>query len=107
MIEIYLDVRGSETKKIKVKTYYSKGGMCFSGEYDKRGYYVSVRLVEVKEVNGIRTESFKMSDVSYKQLMMEVGRASKKAEKITDSVSLDIAKPIIDRICTENNIQVE
>lgn len=107
MIEIYLNVRGSETRKIKVRTYYSKGGACLSGDYDKRGYYVCVQSIEIKEIDGIKMERFKLSDISYKQLLIEVGRASKKAEKIADSISLDVAKPIIDRICTENNIQIE
>ena len=108
MIKNYLNVKGSETKKVKVEVFYSKGGMnYFNYTQDKRGYYVSVRLVDRSIKNGYVTESFSMFEGGYKQLLKEVGRASKKSEQFADSIAMDCAKPIIERVCQEQGIELE
>ena len=108
MFEKYLNVKGSNTKKLKVKTYYSKGGMnYFTYKNDPRGYYVSVSIVEREQKDGYVMESFSLFNNGYKLLLREVGRASKKAEQISDSIAMDCVRPIIDRVCLENNIEIE
>lgn len=108
MIKEYLNVKGSDTKKIKIETYYSKGGInYFTYKNDPRGYYISVSVVERVQKDGYVTESFSLFNNGYKQLLREVGRASKKAEQISDSIAKDCARPIIKRVCEEKGIEVE
>lgn len=107
MFTKYFNVKGSETKKVKVKTYYSLGGVnYFNYSQEARGYYVSVSLVDRVVKNGYATESFSMMD-GYKLLLREVKRASKKAEQISDEIAMDCARPIIERVCQEHSIEIE
>ena len=108
MIKNYLNVKGSDTKKVKVAVFYSKGGInYFNYKQEKRGYYVSVRVVDREVRNGYITESFSMFDSGYKQILKEVGRASKKAEQFAESIAMEYAKPIIERVCQEQGIELE
>lgn len=107
MITKYFNVKGSETKKVKVKTYYSLGGAnYFNYSQEARGYYVAVSLVDRVVRSGCVTESFSMMD-GYKLLLREVKRASKKSEQISDEIAMDCARPIIERVCQEHDVEIE
>ena len=75
----YEKIEGTENKYFKFEVDYEKGGMNYwNGGNDKRGYYLSVRIVERKdEGRGFISESFMMFGGT-KKLLMEVNRQSEK-----------------------------
>lgn len=108
MIKMYMNVKGSNTKKIKIETYYYKGGTnWFNGKFDERGYYLSARLVEVTEKNGYTVESYFVPSSGYKMFIKAVTRVSKKQEDEADKQALQCMNILIDKICAENNIEIE
>ena len=92
-----------ENKFISVYVSYNKGNSDYRPV--KRGYYVHVQPVERIERNGVMLESF-TAFTGYKQLLMEVGRASKKQENICDGIALDCARPIIQRVLEESGLKI-
>lgn len=71
-----------EGQTLAVAVFYDLGGMSFlSGRTSRRGYYLSVRPVEVSrnEAGHIMTESSTLFNGT-KMLLVEVNRQSKKAE---------------------------
>lgn len=105
MIKMYMKVKGSNTKKIKIETYYYKGGTnWFTGKINERGYYLSARLIEMTEKYECVLNSY--SSVR-KMLIKAVTRASKKQEDEADKQALQYVNILVDKICAENNIEVE
>ena len=106
MIKKYLDVKGDNSKKIEVTTSYSKGGMSlFSYQEIKRGYYVHVQPVKFENIAGCNIVSVCPIE-GRKMLLKEVSRASKKAEAEADCMAEEAAKPIIERVCAEQGIEL-
>jgi len=84
----YEKIEGSENKFLKFEVDYQKGGMNYwNGSNEKRGYYLSVRIVERSKSDhtGFVSESFMMFS-GIKKLIMEVGRQSQK--KYDESIEL-------------------
>lgn len=105
MIKMYMKVKGSDIKKIKIETYYYKGGTnWFTGKINERGYYLSARLIEMTEEYECVLNSY--SSVR-KMLIKTVTRASKKQEDEADKQALQYVNILVDKICAENNIEVE
>lgn len=105
MIKMYMKVKGSDTRKIRIETYYYKGGTSwFNGKITERGYYLSVRPIETTEKYGYVLESYSRG---YKMLIKAVTRASKKQEDEADKQALQCINVLIDKICAENNIEIE
>lgn len=105
MIKMYIKVKGSDTKKIKIETYYYKGGTnWFTGKINERGYYLSARLIEMTEEYECVLNSY--SSVR-KMLIKAVTRASKKQEDEADKQALQYVNILVDKICAENNIETE
>ena len=108
MIKMYMNVKNSDTKKIKIETYYSKNKQnWFNGKYDERGYYVSALLVEVVNKGTYTVESYTIPSSGYKILVKAVTRASKKQEEEADKQALQYINTLVDKICAENNIEIE
>ena len=108
MIKMYINVKGSNTKKIKIETFYSKDRInWFNGKYEDRGYYLSARLTEVTERNGYIQESYILDSNGYKMLIKPVSKASKKQEDIADKMAIEDMNILIDKICAENDIETE
>jgi hypothetical protein len=67
----------------------------YNGATEKRGYYVSARVVEVKQCDGYSMESFMMFG-GLKMLLLEVNRqgakALEKAVALAESVDLSELK---------------
>ena len=95
-----------ENKFICVSLSYNKGGVnCFNYQNEPRGYYVHVQPVTRESHGGVTMESF-VAFTGYKQLIREVGRASKKQEEICDGIALDCARPIIQRVLEESGMKI-
>jgi hypothetical protein len=92
----YRHIEGNNHLKIEV--YYNKGGMnYFSGNTDKRGYWLSVIKVEREQSPmGYTTESFTVfSGGNRRMFLHEVKRQSDKAY----TQAVEIAKGKIDELC--------
>lgn len=72
-----------EYKKIGEQDYKILGSYDI-GSYGKRGYYLSVYKIELEEMDGYTMEKYTIDfgagRNSVKELLLEVGRKSKKAE---------------------------
>ena len=76
----YEQIEGTN-KELKVEVFYDKGGMNhFTSTVNRRGYYVSARVVEVKKDNDCVIESFMLFS-GLKKLLFEVKRQSEKSYK--------------------------
>lgn len=74
----YETIEGTD-KSLKVHLYYDKGGMnYFHSTVEKRGYYLSVTPVEIKQCDGYQMESY-LAFSGAKRLVLEVKRQSDKA----------------------------
>lgn len=74
----YESIEGTN-KSLKVHVFYNKGGMNhFHGKEERRGYYISVTPVEIKQCDGYQMESF-LAFSGAKRLVLEVKRQSDKA----------------------------
>jgi hypothetical protein len=74
----YETIEGT-SKSLKINVYYNKGGMnYFHGKEERRGYYLSVTPVEIKQCEGYQMESF-LAFSGAKRLVLEVKRQSDKA----------------------------
>lgn len=74
----YEPIEGTN-KELKITVYYAKGGVnYFTGKAEKRGYWLSVTPVEIRQGVGYQSESY-MAFSGYKQFLLEVGRQSNKA----------------------------
>ena len=108
MIKMYMNVKGSNTKKIKIETYYYKGGTnWFNGRFEERGYYLSAILVGVTERDGYTVESYSIPSSGYKMLIMSATRASKNKEDEADRQALQCMNILIDKVCAECEIEIE
>lgn len=108
MIKMYINVKGSDSQKIKIETYYFKGGQnWFNGRFEERGYYLSAILVGITERDGYIVESYSTPSSGYKMLIMSATRASKKQEDIADKMAIEDMNILIDKICAENDIETE
>lgn len=91
-------------KTFRVEVIYTKGGMnYFSGGVNKRGYYLSVRPVELeRRAGGIVVESFEIfGGTSY--FLKEVKRQSDKAMK----EAVELAAPKVDELINYLLIRVK
>ena len=76
----YEQIEGTN-KELKIEVFYDKGGMnYFTSTVNRRGYYVSARVVEVKKDNDCVIESFMLFS-GLKKLLFEVKRQSEKSYK--------------------------
>lgn len=108
MIKMYMNVKGSDTQKVKLETYYSKGGQSwFNGRFEEKGYYLSAILVGVTERNGYTVESYSIPSSGYKMLIMSATRASKNKEDEADRQALQCMNILIDKVCAECEIEIE
>lgn len=105
MIKMYMKVKGSNTRKIEIGTYYYKGGRnWFTGKIDERGYYLAARLVETIEKDGWVQGS---CSSGRKMLIKAVTEASKEQEDEADKQALQYINILVDKICAENNVEIE
>lgn len=66
-------------KELKIEVFYDKGGMnYYNGNVNKRGYYVSAKVVERNHERGYTVESFMMFG-GMKKFLFEVKKQSQKA----------------------------
>lgn len=108
MIKMYMNVKGSDSQKIKIETYYSEGGQSwFNGRFEERGYYLSAILVGVTEKNGYTVESYSIPSSGYKMLIRSVFKPSNEQEDEADRQALQCMNILLDKVCAENNIEIE
>ena len=90
---------------LKVQVDYEKGGMnYFSGQENRRGYYLYVYPVQIETVDDrVTIESFTMFKGG-KKLLMEVGRKSQKAYEKACAM-LDQHQDFIERIDNQTKEQ--
>jgi hypothetical protein len=75
----YESIPNMPGKELKIEVFYDKGGMnYFNSSVNKRGYYVSARVVERDSSRGYTIESFMMFG-GKKKFLFEVKKQSKKA----------------------------
>jgi hypothetical protein len=88
-----------EGKTLKVEVSYSKGGHNnWHSREEKRGYYLHVSPVQIKDYgNGVRMESY-VAFSGYKQLLKEVGRKSAKAQAEAEKISEEVLEEIIEAV---------
>lgn len=81
MSNVFKKYKEIDNKTFEIKLYYDLGGMnYFTGDVERRGYYLSVSPVKISKLsNGLRSVSYQAFTGS-KQLLLEVKRKSKKAE---------------------------
>lgn len=107
-MKMYIPVEGkSDVNCIKVHTFYDLGGMnWFTGQPNKRGYYVSCTPVFKEDKGGYGVESTTLGS-GYKQLCKEVTRQSKKAEAEAEVIAEKLYEAIVDRICREEGLTIK
>jgi hypothetical protein len=99
MMKQYVERNG---KTLKVEVYYTLGGLnYFTGRQEKRGYYLSVIPVEIKESNGIRSEICSIFSGA-KELILEVKRRSKKAELEASRLAQERMEKLIEYVLSKN-----
>jgi len=83
----YEKIEGSN-KELKIEVYYDKGGMnYFNGKNEPRGYWLSMRQVEVeRQGRGIVIESYGMFSGA-KMFLKEVKKKSDKAYELALSIA--------------------
>lgn len=79
--KVYKEVDKPGATHLKFELFYDKGGMSyFSGQIQRRGYYLSVRYVTRKDMGTYMSESFGVFDgTKYFLNNQEVKRNSPKA----------------------------
>lgn len=104
----YLNVKGSDTKKIKVEVDYDKGGMnYFNGRVDKRGYYLYVRVVDCVDNGQYMSESCNLFGSGYKFFLHEVGRKSNKQFEVACAKAEAKENELIQTVCREHGLEIE
>lgn len=95
----------SYNKDLKIELYYSKGGMnYFSGNTERRGFYLSVSPVErTNHGNGIVSESY-MAFSGTKKLILETSRYSKKSEQESEKLVEDEIPTLVDYVVKQNQL---
>lgn len=101
----YFQVNNSANKFVKFTVVYSKGGLnYFTGKEEKRGYWVSVSVVEKETINGITVESFTINSAAsgFKRFLLEVKRDSQKyydqAVTIAESMRIELVDRLLNSI---------
>lgn len=95
----YYKVKNSETE-LKLELNYSAGGMnYFTGNAEKRGYYLSCSPVERTE-NSVTFKAFS----GVKQLMNEVKRKSKKQETIAIEKAHQEKQELLNMVAKKNGL---
>lgn len=95
-----LPVAEGDFTHVDVEVYYNKGGMnYYTGNLEKRGYYLSVQ--PLNKSNGIHFIAF----TGVKQLVREAGRFSPKAlsEFVVD---YEMMNSMVEHILQKNNIKL-
>lgn len=101
----YFQISGSANKFVKFTVVYSKGGLnYFTGKEEKRGYWVSVSVVEKETINGITVESVTIHSAAagFKRFLLEVKRDSQKsfnqAVAIAESMQVELVDKILNAV---------
>lgn len=83
------DLKGNGFNSIEVEVTYDKGGYSyFSYEPKKRGYYLRIQPLTIKECDGYTSESF-MAFSGVRDFILEVGRRSNKSEKLAKEMVIE------------------
>jgi hypothetical protein len=92
-------------QELKVQVYYDKGGWnVFSGDKEKRGYYLSVTPVSVtrrEDGSVLMEETSAFSGI--KILIKEVNRRSKKRSKAAVKEAQSEKKRLIEQVIVKNS----
>lgn len=103
-MEKYFDTT-IENLKIKTRIYYHLGGInYFTGNVEKRGYYLSVSPVTVETSGIYKIESFTAFSGT-KVLLLECNRKSYKKEIEAQNISSEKMQELINYVKVKNNIQ--
>lgn len=86
MFEKYFSIYGEPKTKIRVKTIWSDGGENNPLSLRTRGYYMEVRVVEIRDTYDIDSGN------GYRALIYKSNKRSSNAEAIADSEVRDKAK---------------
>ena len=107
-MKMYIPVEGKkDVNFIKVHTFYDLGGMnWFTGQPNKRGYYVSCTPVFKEDKGGYGMESTTLGS-GYKQLCKEVTRQTKKAAAEAEAIAEKLYEAIVQRICREEGLTIK
>ena len=106
--EIAVKQNNKGTTHIEVKTYYSLGGMNYATyKTDPRGYWLSVKPIERRPLEGGGFMIGFTCFSGYRQLLKEVSRKSKKAEAEADKIAVDYENAMIERVLLENGLELE
>lgn len=91
-------------KELKVEVYYDKGGMnYFSGDKEKRGYYLSVTPVSVtRRENGSVAWEETAAFTGTKMLLKEVNRRSKKRSEKALEIAETKKEELINYVIEDN-----
>lgn len=102
----YFQVNGTENKFVKFQLVYSKGGMnYYNGKVEKRGYWVTVSVVEKETINGITIESVTLHSAAsgFKRFLLEVKRDSQKSYDQAVSIAETMRIELVDKILNSIN----
>jgi hypothetical protein len=97
----YFKVNDSGNKFVKFQVVYSKGGMnYFNGKVEKRGYWVSVSVINQEIINGITIESVVLCSAAagFKRFLLEVKRDSQKSFDQAIAIAESMQIELIDKI---------
>ena len=101
----YFQVNGTANKFVKFQVLYSKGGMnYYTGKVDKRGYWVSVSVINQEIINGITIESVVIGSAAagFKRFLLEVKLDSQKsfdqAVAIAESMQIELVDKILNAV---------
>jgi hypothetical protein len=101
----YFQVNDSLNKFVKFQVLYSKGGMnYFNGKVEKRGYWVSVSVINQEIINGITIESVIVGSAAagFKRFLLEVKRDSQKsfdqAVQIAETMQIELVDKILNSV---------
>ena len=97
----YFKVNDSANKFVKFQVLYSKGGMnYFNGRVEKRGYWVSVSVINQEVINGITIESVVIGGAAagFKRFLLEVKRDSQKSFDQAVAIAESMQAELVDKI---------
>lgn len=96
----YFSVEG-RNEEVKAEVGYELGGHnYYSGQNNRRGYYLYINSVERKESNGYSTESFTLFD-GFKVVLVEATRQSKGKEQLAIAEGKNVMSQYVQRYLNE------
>ncbi len=88
-----------EGRTLKIEVTYNKGGQNnWTGRNEKRGYYLHVTPVKLKQYSDGITMELTTAFSGYKELLKEVGRQSDKALAEAEKIAEQVVEELIEAV---------